>query len=997
MRNTMTNRYRVFRRSTLALAVGAVAASLPFTAYAQSEGDQLEEIVVVGSQIKGANISSALAVSVVDSDDIEVMGVDSGEELFQLIPENGQNFFNEAENISGGVNSARGDVGAFNLRNMGTGNTLVLLNGRRLVNSASYQTEEIGGSFVPVNTVNSNTIPVWGLERVEVLRDGASAIYGADAVAGVVNNVIKNDFEGFNIRFRYTDHESLPANRETITAEWGKNFNGGKTNVGVFFNYYHRDRISSIRDPRWANSDFRDRPDAANWEGSSLLNDTSSSSFGQFDVIQSVGSTHSLRVEDFVDTSGEFETYPVGDSRCDFTINATACAHEDGQGTYRHNYNSAFGTGRDLASDLDRMNLFVNITHQMANGAESFTELMYYTSESNLIRHASTKLSAVATFTMSADNPYNPLGNGAGRLSGAEWDAIMADVPEAGYDLYLDIYRFTQVPRIIDNDGMTYRWLQGFRGTAGEWDWETAISHSKALKEDITHNRVSNTLAQQALNSADPATAFNPFDPTREGSNIDVMLVDVYRKSSTQLTTFDIKASNNNLFDLPGGAMGGVMGFEWREESFVDDRDPRLDGSVIYTDRTGNTFPYISDVANSSPTPDSRGSRDVISLFAELQIPVLENLDVQVALRHEKFSDLDSDATVGKVAFGWRPLEQVLVRGSWSEAFRAPNLVTVNEGTVARSNTRTDWACEYANGFAAVGSELDCEYGVQRIAQGSNALIPETSENTSIGLVLDPIEGLTITADYWQITKDDTIGLFGEENHIALDLFYRLQAGASDCSQAFNAQVVREAATQDQIDAYTAAGLCPAGDVVRVDDVYVNLDTRELEGYDIGVYYDLDTSLGAFSFSYNGSFLEKYEQVASGPSLDLVNAVQAGDLPSGVGIDGFADLIGKDGNQDERHSARLSWRQGAFGAALGAYRIGQFYQGTPNVKIAAMTTYDLTADYRFDVADTGARIRLGVKNLTDERAPLADRYFGYFADAHNDYGRYMYVDLRLSF
>jgi iron complex outermembrane receptor protein len=286
---------------------------------------------------------------------------------------------------------------------------------------------------------------------------------------------------------------------------------------------------------------------------------------------------------------------------------------------------------------------------------------------------------------------------------------------------------------------------------------------------------------------------------------------------------------------------------------------------------------------------------------------------------------------------------------------------------------------------------------VQRIAQGSDALVPETSENTSIGLVLDPIEGLTITADYWQITKDDTIGLFGEENHIALDLFYRLQAGASDCSQAFNAQVVREAATQDQIDAYTAAGLCPAGDVVRVDDVYVNLDTRELEGYDIGVYYDVDTSLGAFSFSYNGSFLEKYEQVASGPSLDLVNAVQAGELPSGVGIDGFADLIGKDGNQDERHSARLSWRQGAFGAALGAYRIGQFYQGTPNVKIAAMTTYDLTADYRFDVADTGARIRLGVKNLTDERAPLADRYFGYFADAHNDYGRYMYVDLRLSF
>ena len=93
------------------------------------------------------------------------------------------------------MNSARGDVGAFNLRSIGTGNTLVLLNGRRVVNAAGYQTEEVGGSFVPVNTANSNALPVYGIDRVEVLRDGASAIYGADAVAGVVNTVLKNDFE----------------------------------------------------------------------------------------------------------------------------------------------------------------------------------------------------------------------------------------------------------------------------------------------------------------------------------------------------------------------------------------------------------------------------------------------------------------------------------------------------------------------------------------------------------------------------------------------------------------------------------------------------------------------------------------------------------------------------------------------------------------------------------------------------------------------------------
>ena len=134
---------------------------------------EVEKIQVVGTQIRGGQMSEALAVSVISAQDIAELGVDSGDQLLDLIPENGQNFLSEAENISGGVNSARGDIGAFNLRNLGTGNTLVLLNGRRLVNAASYQTEEVGGSFVPVNSVNSNTIPVAGVERVEVLRDGA--------------------------------------------------------------------------------------------------------------------------------------------------------------------------------------------------------------------------------------------------------------------------------------------------------------------------------------------------------------------------------------------------------------------------------------------------------------------------------------------------------------------------------------------------------------------------------------------------------------------------------------------------------------------------------------------------------------------------------------------------------------------------------------------------------------------------------------------------------
>ena len=132
------------------------------------EETELEEIVVVGSQIKGAQINSALPVSIISSEDIDILGLDSGEELLENMAEMGLNYFTEAEAFSGGVNSVRGDIGSYNLRNMGVGNTLVLLNGRRLVNAAGYQTELLGGDYVPTLSVNSNVIPTSGMDRVEV-------------------------------------------------------------------------------------------------------------------------------------------------------------------------------------------------------------------------------------------------------------------------------------------------------------------------------------------------------------------------------------------------------------------------------------------------------------------------------------------------------------------------------------------------------------------------------------------------------------------------------------------------------------------------------------------------------------------------------------------------------------------------------------------------------------------------------------------------------------
>ena len=1008
---------RTMKRKALGFALCLGMSSLALPALAQEEeedeGEAVEEVVVTGTQIRGANISDALAVSVVSSEDIENIGIESGDELLDMIPEMGQNFFSETD-TAGGVNAARGDVGAINMRNLGTGNTLVLLNGRRLVNMATFQTETVGGSFVPVNSVNSNHIPVFGVDRIEVLRDGASAIYGADAVAGVINTVLKDDYEGLRLRARHTNFDHLPRTDQSIGIEWGDNFNGGATNVGIFARYYQRDPVNSQDESRWADSDFRYRfPDSSPFATSTRFrNNSANSIFGRFDVIPGLPSSNSLRQNDVVDSSGEFELFPINAEECSgpaINLGNGLCMREDaGSRGVRYNLNA----NRDLLSELKRTTFYAYINHESDSGIETFADLYLYTSSTVRQNTPSVDLSAVP-LRVGAQNYYNPLGP-CGSPNRLPDSIIGTDVPCTGLELNMDLYRFEEAPRVVNNDGDAFRLLYGLRGTRGDWDWETAFTYSEATREDITNNRLSNTLITQALFDPTPA-AYNPF-AGGVNSNIERALIDVYRKGETTLAMWDVKLSNPALFEMPAGPVGFLAGYEFRREDYIDDRDPRLDGTIRFErdtdgdgildfegDFEGDTYPFTSDVVNSSPTPDGAGKRVTNSLFFELQVPLLENLDVQLATRYEDFDDI-GDTTVSKVAFGWRPLDQVLFRGSWSQAFRAPNLITINERVIARSNTLNDYACFYAEDNG--GLDDDCDYGIQRRAQGSRDLVPEESDNTSIGVVLNPLDGLTVTADFWSIEKENTIGLFGEENHILYDLVLRLEAGTGNCadpSTLGNPVVVRNPADPTDTDltnAYLAAGLCPVGTVDFVDDRYLNLDTRTLEGYDIGVYYDFDTNLGEFSLSYNGSYYTKFEQVATSTLSVEVEAAKAANPTITYPLVGLGDLLGLDGNQEDRHSASVRWRKGDMTASVQGFRISGFDQELADgtlFPIPSMTTYNTRFDYRFDMNDIDTRVRLGINNVTDERAPLADTSYGFFQDAHRDWGIYYYLDVMLSF
>ena len=623
---------------------------------------------------------------------------------------------------------------------------------------------------------------------------------------------------------------------------------------------------------------------------------------------------------------------------------------------------------------------------------ESFTELAFYKSDSDRTAHASYAFSS-SKHRVGPDNYY------LNQLK-VDIDGVPTAI-FAGKNLYIDNYRYEERQRLVNVKKETYRFLQGLRGTNGDWDWEAAFVTSKATSDDVTSNRMSNNLLKEALYDSTPA-AYNPFS-AGVNSNIERTLIDVYRKGSSELTMIDYKMSNTEFLELPAGDIAVLVGVEYRDEEIVDDRDPRLDGTITYTDYEGDTYPLVADVLNSSPTGDVSGSRDVLSFFGEMMIPVTDSINAQAAIRNEDFSDYGS-STVGKIALGWDVSPWLDLRASVSTAFRAPNIIQVNEKTVVRSGTRYDRALYQLNAVQDIDTVIDSDsrYTIQRMATGAENLEAEESDNTSFGFVLTPTDNLVVTVDTWSIEKDKTIGLFGRENQTVNDMLIRFANGPNNC--AGDPLVVRESADLDdsnEIAAFAAAGICPFGPIKYIKNEYTNMALRTVEGTDVGIYYNFESKFGDFDVRYVGTFLDKFEQKASGEFAALQAKKDAGEIPESIPIKGFGDLLGLDGIYDNKHTLRVTWDKGPYRVSLFGLKKGSFEQTSLGKKdgvayvVPSMTTLNLTTSYDFEINDHDARIRFSIKNIEDERAPTADRYYGYYADAHQDYGRNFYVDFTL--
>jgi iron complex outermembrane receptor protein len=1012
------------RSGSLVFFIGSTLAFASAGAQPPQEGQAEEpaEVTVVGSQIKGVNVTDTLPVTVLEVEDIEVAAPLSGDELFRAIPQAGDVAFNESRMV-GGINDARGDTASINLRALGTGNTLVLINGRRMVLHPGTQTENL----VPVVTVNTNAIPTMGVRRIEVLRDGASALYGTDAVAGVINTVLKSNFDGFTFDLQYGGSEGTDSRTLDGAIEWGMNFNSGKSNISVFAEFTDRDPIFARERPYSRSSDNRALVVGTPFEGDTDFDGRSTNMpWGVFDVISFTGTVRQGTTA-LTNSSGQFHIQPDINDGCRVDLAPRICIDDGLMSTtadrnLRYNDNDE----RTLYGGVERANVFVFLNHELARGPELFGEFGAYYSDFNSQREAAASLTATR-ITIPRTNYWNPFGpvtlpDGTPNPNRLE----NLNIPASGVDLELRQYRAVDAgPRRINVENLTTRSLVGLRGKFASWDWESALLYSRAKTDDTTSNRISNTLFQQALALSTPA-AYNPFnggnpdDPENGDSSpsdpatIQSFLIDVSRVSETSLAMWDLKLSRNNLFSMPGGNVGLAAGLEVRRETFSDDRDPRLDGTITFTDMvTGATSG--SDVMGSSPTPDTSGDRTVKSAYVELalplvnramEIPLVKSLDMQLAGRWEHY-DFVGSVTTPKVALSWEPANWLRIRSAWSEGFRAPNLPQLFEKGVERSNTRTDYVrCEADLRAGRIASFDDCvrSQGVISVRSGSKELKAEDSENITAGIVLQPLflppkaGDLVITADYWRVEQEGVVGIFGDANALALDYLLRVQGGS-------NPLVIREAPTQTDIDAFAGTGLEPVGEIISVTDNYMNLQPRKVEGLDLALYYSLDdTPLGSFDLKVNAAKLLTFFQQPSDDAAAIIAAQQAGLINSGFTVEGAHDIVRQDGRPRWRWTASLRWKRGTWGAGWYTAYVGSVYDpdatlddGTQFV-VNHWMTHNAYAQYTFrDGWLDGTRVRLGVRNIQDKDPPLADNDFGYSGELHSARGRYWYASIRKRF
>jgi len=698
-----------FRYSPVALAVFAALGSVtvtPATAQqTQAQPQALERVTITGSNIRRTDQETVAPVEIITREQIERSGQATIADVIKTIPSNLGGSYSESF-----ANSFASGASGISLRGLGQKSTLVLLNGRRTTGYGFAQ--NLQDTFV-----DFNSIPTSAIERVEILKDGASAIYGSDAIAGVINIILRKDYKGIEAGGSVGFFEGANDYRANLVMGFGE-LGKDKFNVFGVFDYYKRDGLL-LSDTKFGETrDYRGEDGGRNgqsltaggvWNnGNNRRAITECTQNGGF-VLDYMGAVNAGLINIGLGGSpaplGTGVNQP-GNTWCAYDVNKAVSALPEqerygflGRATYDFSATTqAFG--EFAYSKVDNFQVFTapffaNTTglQQTAAGLRPFTY--------NVIFGPGV-----------AGNPFGTNSTFTGNL----WSLGTRDQ---------------------ETTSDTYRVLGGLRYALGGWDLESAVGWSKNEVDQSNLRRLSKAGTSGAFNvttNPQPPTPIssssscNLDSPSSTAAGCQSMLINVSRTAESELKFIDTKASTE-LGMLPGGAIGLATGFEFRKESLKDNPDPAAQNG---------------DVLGQGITATS-GDRDNLALYGELALPITRQLELQAALRYDDYSDFGT-AITPKLGAKFKASPELLFRLNWGRGFRAPTLPEISPSV--------------ATFFTQVNDPVTGATGVQisGVFAGNPDLQPEKSRSTTIGMVWEPSNAFNMSVDWYQITWSNIVG-----------------------------------------------------------------------------------------------------------------------------------------------------------------------------------------------------------------------------------------------
>ncbi|HEY5851468.1 MAG TPA: TonB-dependent receptor, partial [Lysobacter sp.] len=899
---------------------------------------------------RGADMETQQPIITLSRQDIEKQGFTSVADVLQNLTSAGSPAISRSNALASGE-----DVGGYyiDIRNLGAQRTLVLVNGKRLGATTS-------------GLQDLSQIPMASIDRIEVLKDGASAIYGSDAIAGVVNIITRKRYEGAEASAYLGQYGEGDGDTQQYSFTMGSA--GDRGGVTMSVEYFKQEPVAAK--DRWFSKDGNAGPD---YPGSGWSPVSQNGSF--CDPCTPTARAVWWTLNDGGNPANRADYHPI-----------TAAE-------YANSNEQMF-----LMTGIERRSVFANANYDITDNITFNADVLY--------NHRTTD-QQIAGYPYQSGSFGTPL------------DADSVFNPQATDTAFRR--RLWEVPRTTKSDLETYRFAGGFNGyfeLGGRgWDWDVGALLNRNSSTKTAHGDASLLAAEQALGPSfinadgvaqcgtaaspiglDACRPWNPLLPygvAGQGSladpDLQKFMFPQYTDTGLTRTTSYTANVSGGLFDLPAGEVGVAVGIEHRQEEgrFVPD-----------------AFAQSGNSTGLAATTTS-GEYSLDEIYAELNVPLLSDvafakeLTINIAGRYSDYSNF-GNTTNGKFGFTWRPIDELLVRGTWAEGFRAPTIsdlyggigssfesYTDPCGTGAVNSVNGNASCNAAGvplGYVQLGQGLvpcttyPCQTPDQFISGSNPNLVPETSTSKTAGLVWSPrwVEGLDISLD-WYSYKIENMIIQDSVDRILRDCFVLGNAGRCD-------GIVRES----------------DGHISNLFFGLANLGQMETEGYDLGVKYRLpELSFGKFTIDWQSSYVSKYDEAAEN---------SAGD-PITIG------RVGEPGIFRLRSNVGVNWELGDFGVSY----MARYYSGMeePCVTARPCTQPDHMANGEGDAIRTvgsntfhdlqfnwqapwNATVAIGANNVFDHQGPLlfantASRssdfpYYGAF-----DVGRFVYLKYQQRF